>query len=320
MKSDLFIYPHRASEKRLLGMNRRNAGYVLQFNPRSKYRIVDEKLITKQLAERASVPTPRTYAVVSSYGEITSIFSAVINKHDHIVIKPNRGASGRGVLVLERNNGEWMCADGESITFQDIHYHVGSILSGLYSLNELPDAAIVEQRIFPHDFFTNLTWNGTPDLRVILYRTIPVMAMLRLPTRRSGGRANLHQGAVGVGIDIATGKTRSAVFNNRCIERHPDTGAQLANLEVPLWQTARAISETLAMNLPLLYVGVDLMLDKDHGPMILEANARPGLAIQIANSSGLRSRLEFLTSRLDSGASREETRDELFHLISTGRL
>jgi len=37
------------------------------------------------------------------------------------------------------------------------------------------------------------------------------MAMLRLPTKESGGKANLQQGAIGLGIDMASGVTTSAV-------------------------------------------------------------------------------------------------------------
>lgn len=39
------------------------------------------------------------------------------------------------------------------------------------------------------------------------------------------------------------------------------------------------------------YLGADFVLDKERGPVLLELNARPGLAIQIANRSGLRRRL-----------------------------
>jgi len=39
------------------------------------------------------------------------------------------------------------------------------------------------------------------------------------------------------------------------------------------------------------YLGVDIVLDKAYGPMLLELNARPGLAIQVANQAGLRQRL-----------------------------
>jgi len=43
---------------------------------------------------------------------------------------------------------------------------------------------------------------GLPDIRVIAYNMVPVMAMMRIPTKESGGKANIHGGACAVGIDI----------------------------------------------------------------------------------------------------------------------
>jgi glutathione synthase/RimK-type ligase-like ATP-grasp enzyme len=40
------------------------------------------------------------------------------------------------------------------------------------------------------------------------------------------------------------------------------------------------------------YLGADIVLTPDHGPILLELNARPGLGIQIANLDGLVPRLE----------------------------
>ncbi|MDX5335526.1 MAG: alpha-L-glutamate ligase-like protein, partial [Marinobacter sp.] len=39
------------------------------------------------------------------------------------------------------------------------------------------------------------------------------------------------------------------------------------------------------------YMGVDLVVDAYKGPLLLELNARPGLAIQMANGEGLLPRL-----------------------------
>jgi hypothetical protein len=42
----------------------------------------------------------------------------------------------------------------------------------------------------------------------------------------------------------------------------------------------------------LAFLGVDLVIDRDRGPLLLELNARPGLQIQVANQAGLLKRLE----------------------------
>ena len=62
-----------------------------------------------------------------------------------------------------------------------------------------------------HGVFEKVAVGGTPDVRIVLYRCVPVMAMVRLPTRESRGRANLHQGAVGAGVHLRTGRTYGGV-------------------------------------------------------------------------------------------------------------
>jgi alpha-L-glutamate ligase-like protein len=305
----------------ILCMNRRNANYIAPGNPRQHYRLVDEKIKTKTLAAAAQVPCPETYGVVTYYGEITRILTHVTSTYNTCVIKPNRGAAGRGVLVLERDaNGKWRKPSGVRVRTMDLRFHVTSILSGLYSLSELPDQALIEQRIFPHPFFKDIAYGGTPDVRIILYRTVPVMAMMRLPTKRSDGRANLHQGAVGLGVAISTGVTRAAVCHNDRMTHHPDTAAPLLGLHVPDWPAAIEAARRLAELIPLSYIGVDLMLDAQHGPMMIEANARPGLNIQVANNIGLRPRLEFLQGLFARGATAEQAWAELYPRIARDEL
>jgi alpha-L-glutamate ligase-like protein len=305
----------------ILCMNRRNARYIAPGNPRQHYRLVDEKIKTKTLAADAHVPCPETYGVVTYYGEITRMLTRVTTTYNTFVIKPNRGAAGRGVMVLERDqDGTWHKSSGVRIRTMDLHFHVTSILSGLYSLSELPDQTLIEQRIFPHVFFKDIACGGTPDVRIILFRTVPVMAMMRLPTTRSDGRANLHQGAVGLGVAIATGISRAAVCHNDHITHHPDTGANLLGLQVPDWPAALAAARRLAAHIPLNYIGVDLMLDAQHGPMMIEANARPGLNIQVANNTGLRPRLEFLQALFARGATADQAWAELYPRIAADAL
>jgi alpha-L-glutamate ligase-like protein len=118
------------------------------------------------------------------------------------------------------------------------------------------------------------------------------MAMTRLPTSRSRGRANLHQGAVGAGVDLATGRTRHAVIQGVSTRRHPDTGEPVVDRLIPDFERALEIAVRATDLTGLGYVGADVVVDALRGPLILELNARPGLAIQVANRQGLMKRLE----------------------------
>lgn len=281
----------------LLGINRRNAEYTLAVNPRQFYPRVDDKLRTKRICESRGIPVPATYAAIQRLGDIAQLAELVRDRPD-FVIKPARGSGGRGIVVVASHNGsEFTTPGGEIWTLADLRYHLSAILSGLYSLGGQPDAAIVEQRIIRHRAFENVSVGGTPDIRVIAYRCVPVMAMVRLPTWASRGKANLHQGAVAAAVDLRSGSTFGGVCRNRPIAAHPDTGAPIRGFTIPFWEPLLAAAMNLAEALELGYVGIDFVLDETHGPLILEANARPGLAIQVANRRGLASRLAFLDSQ-----------------------
>jgi alpha-L-glutamate ligase-like protein len=284
----------------ILGMNRRNATCILDHNPRALFPLVDDKLRMHRLCRRIGVPTPDVYAVVGSHSELRRLAQAVGDRGD-FVVKPNHGSAGRGVLVLlGRDGGAFVRHNGERLPFERLRQHVSDILSGMYSLGGRPDQALLQQRVRLHPTFEDVSYKGIPDIRVILYRNEPAMAMLRLPTRESNGRANLHQGGIGTGVDLASGFTHHAVQRNRMVATHPDTGLPVIGLRVPYWHEVLDMSRRVAEAVGLGYVGVDIVVDVDRGPMLLEANARPGLAIQIANGRGLAPRLAAIDDLIEA--------------------
>jgi len=230
---------------------------------------------------------PQTYVVIERFGEVRQL-SDVIGDRQEFVIKPARGAGGRGILVVvARENAQFKTAKGEIVRLDELQYHVSTILSGLYSLGAQPDRVIIEQRIVPHSMFDRLAVGGTPDMRIIVFRGSPVMAMLRLPTRASKGRANLHQGAAATGIELGTGRTFGGVYRDRAVTSHPDTGAVIEGHIIPYWNEMLKASKNLSELIGMGYIGVDIVLDAHQGPVVLEANTRPGLSVQIANRTGL---------------------------------
>jgi alpha-L-glutamate ligase-like protein len=262
----------------LMGIGRRNADYVLMYNPRKFYPRVDDKLITKNLALAAGLPVPELYAVVSEEHQIADLHDK-LKKHEQILV-----ISGRRGDKYRRSNGHLMTRD-------EFEHHLSNGLSGLFSLGGHPDHLLVEYCVQFDPIFDQVSYKGVPDVRIIVFLGYPVMAMIRLPTRLSDGKANLHQGAIGVGIDIPTGLTRRGVWGTEIIKDHPDTEQSIVGLSIPRWDELLEMASRCYELSGLGYVGVDFVLDRNRGPLILELNARPGLAIQIANGNGLLHRL-----------------------------
>jgi alpha-L-glutamate ligase-like protein len=280
----------------ILGINRRNADYTLAWNTRRLYPLVDDKLATKRLCQAAGIPVPRLLAVARSHPEARRLLGE-LEAEPAFVLKPARGAMGNGILVLEQREG-LLFRGTRPYSREDFTYHTAGIISGLYSLAGHADEAMVEERLEIDPLLAPLRDDGVPDIRVIVYRGIPVMSMMRLPTRLSGGRANLHQGAVGMGIDLVTGRVVHAMLRGRKIHESPDTGRPLLDVELPDFDRVLRTAVAATDQTGLGYVGADVVLDSRRGPVVLELNARPGLAIQLANQAGLVPRLAAVDARL----------------------
>jgi len=287
-------------KKGILTINKRNADYTLKYNPRRLYPLVDDKLLTKQLALENGIGVPPLYGVVEVEGQVRRVPDMVRDKQD-FVIKPAHGSGGEGILVVTgRVNDKFRKASGRIISKEELDHHIFNTLSGLYSLGGQPDKAIIEYRVQFDSTFEHISYLGVPDIRVIVFLGVPVMSMVRLPTRNSDGKANLHQGAVGAGIDITTGKTVSAVWENEVVTEHPDTGYPVTGVSIPGWEDLLKLAARCHDMTGLGYQGVDIVLDRDKGPLILELNARPGLNIQIANKAGLLNRLDAVERHRDT--------------------
>ena len=276
----------------VMGINRRNADYTLRYNPRRLYPLVDDKLRTKRLAQQAGIAIPELYHSVEIEQQVKGL-PAELEKYSEFVVKPAQGSGGDGIIVITgRRKGMYRKASGSLLAPAELQHHVSNILNGLYSLGGRADTALFEYAVNNDPIFENIAYLGTPDIRIIVLLGVPVMAMVRLPTQMSDGKANLHQGAIGSGIDIASGRTLSAVWNNTIIHQHPDTGSAVTDVQMPHWDVMLDIAARCYDITGLGYQGVDIVLDRDKGPLILEVNARPGLNIQIANHCGLLPRLQ----------------------------
>ena len=293
----------------VLGLNERNADFIMRLNPRRLYPRVDDKVLTKDLALKAGMAVPDLYGVIVHQADVKNLGKMVADK-DSFVIKPAQGSGGDGIFVVtgrsERKRESFRLSSGLLISEGDLQHHISNIVGGQYSLSGNRDKALIEYCVHFDPTFAEVSFQGVPDIRVIVYRGYPVMAMVRLPTRASDGKANLHQGAVGAGVDMSTGTTLSGVLSDHLVEDHPDTGALIAGLKIPNWDFILESSARGYEVTGLGYLGVDMVIDADRGPLILEMNARPGLNIQIANGTGLANRVARIEELFDPAATPEQ--------------
>ncbi|MFA6528865.1 MAG: tyrosine/phenylalanine carboxypeptidase domain-containing protein, partial [Candidatus Gracilibacteria bacterium] len=273
--------------KGILGMNARNLLYIRPFNSKRAVRMADSKLKTKHFLSARGIPVPKLYGVIRNRDELQKFDFNTLPQS--FVIKPNLGYGGEGIIpVVGREGSDFITVSDEKIPFTDIKDHISDIIDGRYSITGSSDVAFFEQMLFCDDRISKFSYGGLPDVRVVVHNLIPVMAMLRLPTEQSKGRANLHQGAMAVGIDIAKGVTTYVVHNNKII----DGPKGLKGFEIPYWDEILLVSSKVQLLTNLGYLAADIAIDKNNGPVLLEINARAGLGVQIANLAPLRKRLE----------------------------
>jgi alpha-L-glutamate ligase-like protein len=287
----------------VVGLNERNAEFIMRLNPRRLYPLVDDKSKTKEIALAAGMAVPDLYGIIHNQGEVRT-FGSIVEAQDSFVVKPAQGSGGDGIIVVvgrsQRKRESFRLASGVLISGSEVRHHISNIVSGQYSLSGNPDKALIEYCVKFDPIFAELSYQGVPDIRVVVYRGYPAMAMVRLPTRASDGKANLHQGAVGAGIDLGTGETLKGVLDDEVVEEHPDTGALISGLRIPHWDFILELAARGFDVTGLGYLGVDIVLDRERGPLILEMNARPGLNIQIANSTGLMPRIDRIDAIFDA--------------------
>jgi alpha-L-glutamate ligase-like protein len=277
--------------KLALGMNARNYLYIRPNNKKLAKKRADNKLLTKKRLLKRNIPTPKLIEVFQNHRDVRNFDWDKLK--GSFVLKPARGYGGSGILVVRNWNGKHGKRLGSTkINIEQLEAEIFSILDGAYSLDNLPDTALIEKRVVVSSAMRKLTKKGVPDIRIIVYNQVPIMAMLRLPTAFSNGCANLHQGALGIGIDLRTGITTKGVLYGEDEEYLPNSKIKVRGIKIPRWSKVLKYAVQAQKASRLGFAGVDIVLDEEEGPLVLEINARPGLQIQLANGDSLRTRIE----------------------------
>jgi len=277
----------------ILGLNARNHLFQARYNRRSGKQIAKSKLATKKFLAKYRFPHPHLLAEFNDYRQVLNFKWESLPSS--FVLKPDKSYGGEGIMIITKGGkyaGEWLSHDKQIHTVKDFQLQTLDILGGLYSVHNVPDVAYIEEYVPVHPVLKRYTYQGTPDVGILVFQRIPVMAFLRLPTAESTGKANLHQGGVGVGIDLGTGITTYAIHRNKYISYYPGTRFKLRGIKVPHWDRMLQLACQIQARIRLGYMRVDFVIHPEKGPLVLELNSKPGLSIQLANRAGLRRRLE----------------------------
>lgn len=269
----------------VMGLNRRNLELIYPNNERAHYSLADDKVKSKEILHHNNIECAETYTVITKVSEIKKKW-ALCKSKNAMAVKPANGCGGGGIKILKKTNeGEWK-SGGKIISEAQIFQHITSIVSGLFSMNS-SDSCLIEECIIPHPFFAEIYDEGVPDFRIITLKGLPIMGMLRMPTSKSDGKANLHQKGVGIGVDLEKGTLTQVYDGKRYMDHHPDNPNKVNGKPIPHWDEMIELSIKTAKAFPLDYLGIDLVIDAVKGPQIMEVNVRPGLGIQLVNKCGL---------------------------------
>lgn len=269
----------------VIGLNRRNLELIYPNNQRHDYQLANNKVMTKDILHDKDISCAETYAVITQVKDIKKLWKNCV-EYQAMAIKPANGLGGNGIKIIKKNeDGSWV-SGGRKISEAQIFQHITSIVSGMYSMNS-NDSCLIEECIVPHPFFAEIYDDGVPDFRVITLKNQPVMAMLRMPTSKSDGKANLHQKGVGIGVDMKKGTLTQVYDGKRYSHHHPDNPSIVFGKVIPYWKEIMELSIATSKAFPLNFLGIDLVIDRRKGPQIMEVNVRSGLSIQLVNQCGL---------------------------------
>ena len=275
----------------LLGQNARNLTYIKGGNFLLSKKLADSKLGTKKFLANHKVAVPETLWILKKHSELD--IEKISAYEPPFVVKPNNGYGGKWILIIDQKaaDGSFVTNSGDVYSPQKLIEHFTYILDGFFSLSGWRDRIIIEKKIILTKEIELLGKYGLPDIRVIAYNMVPVMAMIRIPTEESDGKANIHGWACAVWVDIWSWKLTYISKWGKLVKSIPWIW-DVRGIVVPEWDKILSLVVQVQQVTGIKFLGCDVVLDAEAGPLLLEINVRPGLEIQNVNMAPLWARLD----------------------------
>lgn len=303
----------------ILWINARNLSYIKKFNWKKEIRLANDKLATKKFLSERWIPFAKTYEVIKDRKQLFDIDFWKLPS-ENFVIKPNRWSKGKWIYVVKYlwdeewkvNNIWWEWEEswsyikklgtkfrkmvdkfqkmpnlpckykiwGSIVSDNDFRRYILDDLDGKNSMTNWNDKVIVEEKLVPGDTFKKFCKFWLADMRIIVFNLVPVWAMVRIPTEKSGGKANLAAWGIWAGIDIWTWIIKSVYVNHKSYtKKFPEEYKHLKWVKIPYWDDILLRSSKIQYYVNLWYLALDWVITDD-GPKLLEINARAGLELQ----------------------------------------
>jgi len=297
----------------VLGINARNLSYIKKFNWKKEIRLANDKLATKKFLSERWIPFAKTYEVIKDRKQLFDVDFSKLPSQD-FVIKPNRWSKGKWIYVVKYlwniNN---IKEDQPKNSFEKVKFKFHKIVDKFQNMPNFPykykiwenvisdnelrryilddldwknsmtngnDKVIVEEKLVPGDTFKEFCKFWLADMRIIVFNLVPVWAMVRIPTEKSGGKANLAAGGIWAWIDIWTWIIKSVYVNHKSYtNKFPAEYKHLKWIKIPYWDDILLWSSKIQYFVNLWYLALDWVITDD-GPKLLEINARAGLELQ----------------------------------------
>ncbi len=275
----------------LLWQNARNLNYIKGSNFAVARKMADSKLKTKEFLKSKWVSVPETLYIIKKYKDINS---EILEKLEPpFVVKPNNWYGWKWILIFDSKDSLWNFVSNtwEIYDKDRMLNHFSYILDWFFSLSGTRDKVLIERKIILSNEIDLLWKYWLPDIRVIVYNMVPVIAMLRVPTKESDWKANLHGGACWVGIDIWTWKLTFITRKSKIIKSIPWIW-DVRWIKIPSWEKMLKLAVKVQQITKIKYLWCDIVLDEKLWPLLLEMNIRAGLEVQISNLAPLKSRLD----------------------------
>lgn len=264
---------------------KRDDGPVKNVNKNSRH-VLNDKLAIYDIFEDIEAHFPVIYGTIhdGQYfrrdGDRSESVIDVVDRHGKVALKPPDRAQGRGFHVLSNSEGSYAIDDTPASTTD-----VEQLLD-----DHLYQNAILMEYVDQHEYAAEIYPDTTNTIRLLTvldretgepHVTRPVH---RFGTRESYPVDNFDEGGVLAPIDVETGRmvgivTLDSAGSRICREDHPETGGQVAGVEIPMWETVIDIAKTGAREYrSARIIGWDIVVGADQ-PYVLEASGMPSIAI-----------------------------------------